>query len=93
MKKGTPQKHLIKCKVCGKGFEKAVQLGGHVSKAHPGTSVAYIRKCATRENRTKDREMRVKAREWFVDTTGLCPAKHRVHITEIKKQMLRGLDP
>ena len=64
---------MIKCRQCGKKFEKQVQLGGHASKAHPGKSQNYARKMAIFKERAHERETRVKASEWFVKTTGLCP--------------------
>jgi hypothetical protein len=36
-------------------FAKSAQLGGHVSKGHPGLSAAYKHKQEVREKRTEER--------------------------------------
>ena len=84
---------MIKCRYCDKKFDRQVQLGGHASKAHPGKSDNYARKMAIFKERAHERETRVKASEWFVKTTGLCPKKNRALITKIKKEMLAGNAP
>lgn len=84
---------MIKCRFCDKKFERQVQLGGHASKAHPGKSSHYARKMAIFKERAHERETRVKACEWFVKTTGLCPKQYRALITRIKKDMLKGVNP
>ena len=83
----------FKCSHCSITFEKAVSLGGHVSKAHPGMQSNYTHKMEIYRARTEHRENLVKAKEWFVDITGLNPKDHRVSITEIKKQFMRGDTP
>ena len=64
-----------------------------MSKSHPGKSDSYNHKCMVFKRRTQDREMRIKAQEWFVQKTSLCPKKYRAQITRIKKQMLDGQTP
>jgi len=42
---------LWKCNLCEATFAKSVALGGHQSKAHPGTSSNYRRKLEIRAAR------------------------------------------
>jgi|TARA_B110000285_G_C14523054_1_gene337437 hypothetical protein len=44
-----------KCPFCPKEFQKSAQLGGHVSKGHPGHSLAYKHKQEVRDSRTVER--------------------------------------
>ena len=44
--KDTP---VLKCHHCDATFEKTVQLGGHISKAHPGVSKQYAEKMKIRD--------------------------------------------
>ena len=46
---------LWKCGLCDKVFNKSVALGGHQSKAHPGTSKSYARKIEIRAARVDER--------------------------------------
>lgn len=41
----------FKCKFCDRFFKHCAALGGHVSRAHPGLSVAYIHKKNVRDTR------------------------------------------
>ena len=49
------------CKMCDKSFLTRSALGGHMSKSHPGTSVAYNHKKAVREKRKLERELHATA--------------------------------
>ena len=92
IKKKAPQPKF-KCSHCSLTFERAVSLGGHVSKAHPGMQSSYTHKMEIYRARTEHRENLLKAKQWFKDITGLNPSDHRVSITEIKKQLMRGDTP
>ena len=85
---------LIKCSICGKGFEKPVQIGGHVSKAHPGMSQSYNKKRVIRKAKEQDREFLKQAKKWFVKNTGMLALKtYRDRITKIKKILKDGKTP
>ena len=87
-KKKDGNKHSkFVCKMCGAGFARSVQLGGHTAKFHPGSSKAYIEKKKTREANTYNRECLKMAKKWFTENVGLCPVKHRAQITAIKKSI------
>ena len=53
------------CEFCPKSFLNSRQLGGHVSKAHPGRSRTYQQKIIKRESRTKDRELVYATRDYL----------------------------
>ena len=53
---------MFKCSFCEKRYPKSVSLGGHVSKAHPGTSVNYSKKLAIRKSREVERSFLKKAK-------------------------------
>ena len=55
--------------MCGKTFEKAVQLGGHSAKTHPGMSKHYNGKMEIRKKNAGDRSMLKVAKEWFKTET------------------------
>jgi len=82
-----------RCKHCDHGFEKSVQLGGHVSKQHRGSSKLYIAKQAVREANATNREFLRQAKDWFKSTTGLPAREHRNKITQIKKALQQGRTP
>ena len=46
-----------KCRMCDKSFEKAQQLGGHISKSHPGCSKKYEEKVARSKEREGERKL------------------------------------
>ena len=82
------------CKICGASFQKAVQLGGHLSKAHPGTSDIYTKKKLIREALRQDREYRAKAKKWLRDAFGAIDLKtKRDRITKVKKILENGGQP
>ena len=53
------------CKICFKKFSKLTALGGHTSKAHPGSSDGYKFKIARREERTLERSLLHEAKVLF----------------------------
>lgn len=46
------------CKVCGKTYSTGRQLGGHVSRKHPGCSQTYNRKKNIQKAKTGERARR-----------------------------------
>ena len=46
----------FKCSHCSRAFFKAVSLGGHVSKSHPGKQSNYTKKMEIYRARTKHRQ-------------------------------------
>ena len=68
-------------------------MGGHQSKAHPGTSSQYRKKLEIRAKRTDERELLSRAKEWFVQNIYLCPENNRKVITQIKKVFKAGREP
>ena len=93
MQVGSDGKQEWKCEFCDKVYPKSVQLGGHQSKAHPGTSSNYKRKIEIRESRATERELLEKAKEWFVSNIYLSPENNRKVITLIKKVFREGGEP
>jgi len=55
------------CEHCGKVFAKCVALGGHISRAHPGQSLEYKQKLATRKANEHKRLARTWAKEQCKD--------------------------
>jgi hypothetical protein len=49
------------CRICGKGFATGRQLGGHVSRKHPGSSDSFNRKKKIQKIKTGEK----KRREYF----------------------------
>ena len=68
-------------------------LGGHQSKAHPGTSSNYQKKLEIRAARTEERALLVKAKEWFAENMYLCPENNRKLVTQIKQVLKEGRQP
>ena len=50
-----------KCSLCSRRFKVCSALGGHVSKSHPGQSVAYNHKKSVRDNRHIERDLHKQA--------------------------------
>ena len=102
-KKRTPKMNIIKlqtkgqakykCKLCDARFDKAVQLGGHSSKFHPGKSETYRKKMEIRNGNQKDRDFLKQAKEWFEAKTELDPRQFRDRITKIKNILRKGDTP
>ena len=86
--------HTIKCKICGKKFTKAVSLGGHFSKAHPGQSLTYKKKLVKRVERTQERAYLQMAKDWYEQNMDPAPeSSKRVRITKIKNMLKAGQQP
>ena len=92
--KAVMDTNSLKCKKCGMYFKKSVQLGGHLSKAHPGKSESYNKKMAIRKANEQDREFLKQAKEWFTANTGILDLKtYRDRITKIKNILKDGKAP
>ena len=78
------------CSFCDRRFKHATSLGGHVSKTHPSSSSSYAKKQFTRFQRAAEREYLELAKWIFAETTDACAKKHRMKITAIKKELMRG---
>lgn len=98
-KKIQPEiKKPFECNLCSETFDNGVQLGGHSSKAHPGQSSAYNRKCKIRTAREFDRECLRRAKDWFTENCeasdlDLRLSHRRQTITKIKKILMTGKTP
>jgi len=90
---GPGGQQIFKCGICGAEYSKSVALGGHQSKAHPGTSANYKRKIEIRQSREEERKLLERAKEWFVQNMYLCPENNRKIITSIKKVLKAGGTP
>ena len=77
----------FKCKFCEMSFEKSVSLGGHLSKAHPGSSKPYNYKMKVRIEREEQRKYLQLAKEWYYENIS-SKVKSRQHITNIKKALM-----
>ena len=56
-------KPKFSCLYCKVSYEKSHQLGGHVSRCHPGRSTGYMQKKARREERAVERGFLAQAKE------------------------------
>ena len=94
MKNQTKEK-LPTCEICKLKFKNGVALGGHASKAHPGSSLKYNYKLKVRAARDGEREFLKKAKEWFIEHYNLDPkaTQSRGRITKIKVMLMRGKTP
>ena len=90
---GPDGQQIFKCGICGAEYSKSVALGGHQSKAHPGTSSSYKRKLEIRQSREEERKLLERAKEWFVQNMYLVPENNRKIITSIKKVLKEGGTP
>ena len=81
------------CKLCNASFAAAVQLGGHTSKQHPGTSKNYNKKLQIREANTTNRVFLKKAKEWILEHTLLDLRKDRDKVTKVKNILIAGGTP
>ena len=68
-------------------------LGGHQSKAHPGTSRSYRRKLEIRAARAEERDLLQRAKDWFQQNVFLCPENNRKLVTAIKEVLRDGRQP
>lgn len=53
------------CPICSDQFTKGQALGGHLAKAHPGSSLTYQKKQIVREERKLDRVKLLMAKKRF----------------------------
>ena len=74
---------------CSKTFERSVQLGGHMSKCHSGTSASFNHKMEVRKAREKDRDNLAKAKTWYMEQFGDLHVSRQV-FTRIKEVLLSG---
>ena len=86
----TPKTLCFKCKHCNSSFSRAVSLGGHISKSHPGVQSGYQDKMMIFTTRTKHRENLKLAKQWFKTNIGLDPKDHLVLIKDIKNLLMQG---
>ena len=79
----------LQCRYCDERFIGAVNLGGHISKRHPGKSEAYNKKMETRRANTLKRECRDQAKAQIFETLGTeCDRRLRVFVTQLTKLFL-----
>ena len=83
-------KSKFTCNFCSAGFTSAVSLGGHVSKAHPGSSTNYSRKLEIRKQRSKDRESLASAKVWVAANLEMDPKENRALVTKVKNMLMTG---
>lgn len=77
------------CDFCGKEFEKACQIGGHVSRSHAGKSQSYKQKLETRAKRSEIRAIFKEAKDIFFKTTGKEPKNHGREVKKLRDQLRR----
>ena len=80
-----------KCPFCPKQFQKSAQLGGHVSKGHPGHSLAYKHKQEVRDSRTIERQYQKVAKIKLTEQ-GVDIKRARQKVTELKKKLMEAAD-
>lgn len=79
----------VQCPHCDRTFTGTVNLGGHISKKHPGMSDKYKAKTTRREELADLRAMRAKAKTIIFELTGKpYPTSKRGHVTKLVKLYL-----
>lgn len=80
------QQDQLECKHCGEFFIGRQNLGGHISKKHPGMSPAYLKKIATRQKNEILRKQRLAAKALFAKHFKQpCHTKLRTYQTQLTK--------
>ena len=78
------------CKECGDQFEHGQALGGHMSRKHPGQSLAFNKKVQRRKEREFERELlhhaKLKHSQLFGEDKPLDRVKIRRYRKELRKQ-------
>lgn len=92
-KKAVGGKFLkYQCRFCKKNFKQCAALGGHISKAHPGQSMAYNHKKQVREQRELERLLHKDAMEFYFKKFNKKGESHKIlnrnTIKSIKKMMV-----
>lgn len=64
------KKEVFECGKCKEKFNKKQQLGGHMSRAHPGESETYLAKQRKRKERENERYILELARKKFYQKYG-----------------------
>ena len=77
------------CTHCEKVYAASQQLGGHISKAHPGVSSAYAQKIKRRDERKEERAFLAKAKE-ILAKSGYDAKKNRQLATKLKKELIQA---
>jgi len=85
----TNEPKAYPCPFCEMSFDKFQSLGGHKSKSHPNSSVAYTKKKEVRARREECRNQLAKAKYIFYErypelTSHL---QHRDKLNDIKKKL------
>ena len=81
----------FKCKFCDRRFKACSALGGHVSKAHPGLSVAYEHKKRVRDTRHLERDLHQQAVQMYKKQLSECNGDlNRNTIKRIKKDLVKS---
>ena len=82
------------CQTCGEVFAHGQALGGHMSRTHPKSSVAYNKKVKRRQEREQDRELlrlaKLKHANEYGETAPIDRVKIRRYKKELRKSVNRG---
>jgi hypothetical protein len=84
----TAVSRKFECKHCPATYVTSRQLGGHTSRAHPGSSKDYLLKLKVRERRKPEREAHEKAKLLFQKQTGLNPNENRTIVKKLKETLM-----
>lgn len=82
------QELTFPCKFCERIFSHCAALGGHVSKAHPGQSTAYLHKKQVRDTRELQRLLHQEAVMIYKEREGQ-DVINRNTIKRIKKELVK----
>ena len=79
---------FYKCHLCDKTFDRAQQLGGHISKSHPGSSKKYEEKIERRNERKGERELLQASKDVAMSLEpDLDPLKNRSKVNKVRMQI------